>query len=209
VLVLLAMLSLSCFEDRCTSLQPEGCPTTGDGLVDALEEAWEARDIDAYGALLHEDFRFGFTPSVAEEIGLPEDSPYWGKERDLASTRNLFEYQNVVATEMELGTDESWTYWEGELIDSSGAEPETTVIEGFTARFTPLIKVTIAESGQEPITLLVDRSWLDFMVTPSDDSLGSCWSIIEIREYEIPERGLGSLMAPEGCTWSAIKGMFE
>ncbi len=188
---------------------PCDCATTPDELLEALEDAWEARDIDAYGALLHVDFRFGFILDVAAEIGLPEASPYWAKERDMASTRNLFEYQNVVATEMELGTDESWTYWEREFIDSSGAEPETTLVDGRRCRLTPMIKVVIEEPGQEPTTLLVDRSWLDIIVMSTAQDCGSCWSILEMREYEMPLRDNAATLAGVPPTWSAIKSIFR
>jgi hypothetical protein len=149
--------------------------TTPDNLLNFLSQAYEDKDLDHYDEALDEDFLFQFTEDVADEMGLPEDKPWWAKTEDLSSTKNMFEAPEVSSIVMEYEIKVPWYTCE-EIRDDA-------TYSGKCCEVTPEIKVTIEdEAGGEPTTLWVNFSYLHITVIQDrfDESL---WTIVRIEEH--------------------------
>jgi hypothetical protein len=62
--------------------------TSADDLMERFVTSYGGRDLSAYAALLHEDFRFVFLPSDVQKLSLA--GPTWGRDEELASAGRLF-----------------------------------------------------------------------------------------------------------------------
>jgi hypothetical protein len=210
LLMLVGILAFSCTEQNCTTVCDEdeecgGLRATPDSLLNFLAEAYEGRTIAAYGGALHEYFEFEFTPDIADSLGLPPDSPWWDKERDMTSTGIMFDDVHVSHIEFhlsEFGIGFDWDECWREFI--TGDPPDTTLIQGVRKVFEPEIKVYIDEPGQEERILWVHESLLDIMVTPDPNSEGE-WVIVRIME--IKKNPL--MFATQPSTWGLIKYLFK
>jgi len=221
-------LTLSCSESKCPStcdvipLYPR--PSAND-LIEFFAGAYEEEDIEKYSVALSEFFEFEFTPDVADSLGLPEETPWWGKTDDIASTENMFGAPEVPKIQIDLDQSGS-SSWEsvvhrhiGPDGDDPGDEPDTTEIEGLGKEFEPDIKVWIDRPDEDVFILWVNNSLLDIWVAPDPDSPGH-WVILRIKEMEKPglallpeDPGTRSIQtqsaASEPSTWGGIKSMFR
>lgn len=211
IVLCIAGVALTCSDNKC-SCEPEeeetGCRPTRDDLLDCLCNAYEGEDVEAYADLLHEQFLFCFTPDVAESIGLPADETWWGKTDDVASTRNMFEYEAV--TKIQISLDEPTWYWCRVVRVNLAPDPPDT-LEGFCTRVQPDIRITIEEPGRQELILKVDKSWLDIAVVPNPNEEG-LWQIITLEESRYPGGAYGTSNAEvqgEMVTWGSIKAMFK
>ncbi|MFH1314077.1 MAG: hypothetical protein ABIJ00_12740 [Candidatus Eisenbacteria bacterium] len=183
--------------------------TTPDNLLEFLADAYEREDIDAYSEALHPYFEFEFTVDIADSLGLPRESPWWGKEEDIQSTRNMFDDPDVIGIEMHLDPFGAGSAWEDcwrQFI--WGDPPETTLIQGLCQVFEPGIKVHIQEPGEELWIFWVHESLLDIMVTPDPEEEG-LWVVLRIKETRkypvIHPQGEATVAS----SWGSIKAMFR
>ena len=155
--------------------------TSPDRLLNYFAYAYENQEIDRYDEAIDDYFEFEFTPDVADTLGLPEETPWWGKVEDRQSTLNMFNAEEVKSVEFHLTETGVNAPWEDcgrwFLI---GDPPESTFIMGLCKEFEPDIKVTI-EEAVEPRILWVNTSLLDIMVRP-DPNDPELWTILRIRE---------------------------
>jgi hypothetical protein len=200
VFALSLIVAASCSDYECTCPEGSRCPVPVDAtVVDSLAAFYEAENTVCYAEVLHESFRFVFTEAVAESLDLDPETPWWGKEADLAATANMFAEASVTNIRMDLEKVIDWYAYEDDL----------TGLAGWRARFDLEIDVTIEEAGREPLIFIVRNSWLDIMVVPGED--GRPWSILWIAEIE---KGLGAAgdgaggLATEPFTWGGIKALF-
>jgi hypothetical protein len=153
-----------------------------DALLNFFAYAYEDQDIDLYEIALDDSFEFEFTEDVADSLGLPEDSPWWGKDEDRQSTLNMFNAPDVKSVEFHLSKVGIGTDWEDcyrEFI--KGDPPETTRVRGLCQDYEPDIKVTIEQPGEEPRQLWVNDSYLAITVRP-DPKEPELWTILRIVE---------------------------
>jgi hypothetical protein len=80
------------------------------------------------------------------------------------------------------------------------------------ARVKPDIKVRVERSGDDPLILFVNESWLDVVIVEDSASAGF-WRILAIYETLEEERtptGLKDVgVATENTTWGCIKALFR
>lgn len=91
-------------------------PCTGDQprtILNCLRAAYETRDIDAYAALLADDFTCSFGDKGAG----------WNREQDLKQTGNLFADRKVKSIKPSV---------HGKVEARPGSAPDTWVLSGFT-----------------------------------------------------------------------------
>jgi hypothetical protein len=161
--------------------KPDIDRTNPDKLLNFFAYAYENQDIELYREALDDYFEFEFTEDVADSLGLPEDTPWWGKEEDVQSTLNMFNAEDVQSVSIilaEVGVGAPWEDCTRRFIN--GDPPETTYINGLCKDFEPDIKVTVDE-GDEPTIYWVNTSYLAIMVRvdPHDPGL---WTILRIKE---------------------------
>lgn len=204
-LVLAIVLVGSCGDERCTwsgrgdEVDPRSTPG---GLVKALTECHEERDLEGYSEILDEDYRFVFTPEVAESLGMPADEPWWFREDELAATGNMFDCETVKAIKFD-----SWIRDR----DTTGTGDSMAIALKLDFDF----RLTIEEPGRETLILWAGtHTRLDLIVVrhPTDPDL---WVIEEITETSLAG-GREPLMPPgdvavsqESCTLGNIKSMFR
>ena len=129
---------------------------TPDHLLNWLAVSYQEKNGDDYEEALHDQFQFVFTKDVADTLGLPDGEPWWGKTKDVASTKKMFADTKVTDVSMRYESVGHWT-------------AETEVREDSTynvvyTRVQPEIKVTIEKPGEEPTVYWVNNSWLDINV---------------------------------------------
>jgi hypothetical protein len=211
ILVLLGIVAFvtSCSESDCVT----GCDNCGglratpDDLLSFLEEAFEGKNTDAYGEALHDYFEFEFIPENAESLGLPSESPWWGKTRDTVVTRYMFDDPAVAGIEMGMspfGPSAEWVDCSRRFIHEGLAVPETTLVHGLCMSLELDIKVNLEETGEEPMILWVHDTVLDVMVTPDPGAEGQ-WVIIRIKEWaKVPLAVRGSA-PPSSREWTCAR----
>jgi hypothetical protein len=221
--VLTAALLVSCSDTRQTDpdldnavmRKPTDDPSerkiadrgTPDALIEYVEHAYRSEYAPLYGDGLHRLFLFVFTHDVADSMGLPPDEPWWGKTNELASAAKMFNSSEVSRVEFSLTRMGAWFPY----ADIRGGSPPDTLYGQF-ARFVPDIRVTIEAPGEEPITLLVDNTFIDIMVVPDPESRG-LWTVARMEEiYRTPATprisGSRGVMVAS-ITWGHIKALFE
>jgi hypothetical protein len=188
-------------EHRCAD---RGTP---DALVEYVEHAYSSEYAPLYGDGLDRLFLFVFTPDVADSLGLPPDQPWWGKTNELASATNMFNSPEVTRVKFSLTRMGGWA----PCVDiRGGSDPDT--LYGLSARLVPDIRVTIETPGEEPVTLLVDNSYIDIMVVPDPEFRG-LWTVAKMEEIHRIPSGLpvsGSReVTVESHTWGLIKSLFR
>jgi hypothetical protein len=151
---------------------------TPDHLLNFLAAAYQEKNGDDYEVALHDAFYFVFTPEVADSLGLNPEEPWWGKTKDVASTKKMFGATEVTDVSMHYESIADW--------DPIDEERPDTTYSGVWSRVYPEIKVTISHPGEEPMVYWVDRSYLDITVvkdpTRPDQNL---WVILRIEEHTI------------------------
>ncbi len=93
------LLTASCEEDSATqppSAEPFPLPLTKEALLDSFRTAYQNRDIEGYGSLLHPDFKF-ITPGTGFLFKLPYQ--VFDREMDLACMTNIFSGEPYVAAD--------------------------------------------------------------------------------------------------------------
>ncbi|MFC1800297.1 hypothetical protein ACFL2Z_05275 [Candidatus Eisenbacteria bacterium] len=182
VLLALALVSTAifgCSPSSDTGPPPveEVKPTDPDNLMLFLARAYREEDPDDYDQALDESFLFQFTPDIADELGLPELEPWWGKTEDLGSTRGMFDEPTVTAITFTYETV-------GEWIPHIEVRKDTT-FSGVFRRYDPLIEViTVTDNPEDPeLRYRVDGSWLDIIAVPDRFTEGN-WTILKIQEVE-------------------------
>jgi hypothetical protein len=175
---------------------------TLDEAVTCMMLGYDREHLAAYGSVLDDEFRFQFLPEVAESLGLPPGEPWWGKVEDLSSTQNMFEASTVTNVNASLVRMTSW----------SACTDPVTGREGMCARFEPDIMVVIEESGQEPIILWVNQTWIDVIAVRDQQDEG-LWCILALEEIAKPftvfaDTRIRSLTT-EGTSWGDIKALFR
>ena len=205
-------LMASCFEDECDRVCNEGNGdearrTDPDELMNFLVDAYESEDIDAYGEALSDYFEFVFTEDVADSLGLPEHTPWWGKVEDLQSTLKMFDDPSVASIEMTLQPLSPSSAWAscGRWF-FVGDPPESTFVSGLCNSLEPDIKVHV-EEAVEPRIIWVHKTYLDIMVKPDPESDGD-WVVLRIKERLKPTLTT-PLAATEASTWGSIKAGFK
>jgi hypothetical protein len=194
----------SCGDDRCgpTGRREEDPRSAPGRLLKAFTECHEERDIKVYSELLDEDYRFGFTPEVAESLGLPADEPWWFKEQELAATANMFDSQTVKSIKFDSWISDRDT-------TGTGDSMAIALRLGFDFR------LTVEEPGREPLLLRAGgQTRLDLVVVP-DPADPDLWVIREVAETS-RAGGREPLLPPGeaavsygGCTLGDIKSMFK
>jgi hypothetical protein len=179
-----------------------GDGNTPDGILRELRVAYEGEQLERYGNVLDEWFRFHFEPAIADSLGLPPDQPWWGKTKDLSSTSRMFGSSQVTSIEIELDRLSGW----------SACLDGVTGRTALCARVEPDIRITIESPGGDPWHLVVNRSWLDVVIVEDSVRTGF-WTILAI--YETLE-GTGRTLSPQNAgvvtddtTWSEIKALFR
>jgi hypothetical protein len=180
---------------------------TPDALIEYVEHAHRSGYAPLYRDALHTSFLFRFTPDVAESLGLPGDEPWWGKIDELASATNMFDSPEVTDIRFSLTRTHGWI----PCVDIRGGSPPDTLY-GLLARFVPDIRVTIETPGEEPITLLVDNTFIDVEVVPDPEFRG-LWTVARMEEIyktpaALPISDLRGTMVAS-CTWGYIKALFR
>jgi hypothetical protein len=201
IVLCIAGLALRCSDDKtcCAPKHGPGCEPVAENLLDCLCHAYGEQDVDSYGNLLHEQFRFEFVPHIAESLGLPAEEPWWGKASEVLVTENIFSDPSVTQVEMDLGEP---TVWYAEVDTVTG-------LECLKARFMPDIRIRLQEAGEvEERTLVVGHSWFDIRVVPDPDHPG-WWCVLAITESVLPDVGSRLGMDTGYTTWSDIKYYFR
>jgi hypothetical protein len=221
ILVTVVLISLSCSDSRPTEPIEEGLydemrdvervgPTstersmadraTRDGLLECFAISYTNEGIGQYGQTMDDAFLFEFTPEVAESLGLPPDQPWWGKAEDLMSTQNMFRDRMVTDVQMSLSRITTWDVC---------SEPHFNGA-AYCARVNPDIRVTVESPGGDTFTMLINNTWLDFIVA-QDPDYPELWAIGKITEVHQPGRErplLEGATLVESATWGMIKAMF-
>ncbi len=131
---------------------------TPDGLLNWLAVSYAEKDLESYEEALHDEFLFVFTKDIADTLGLPEDKPWWGKTKDVASTGKMFGSSEVTRISMDyVPYGDQWAPYEE-------VREDTIVYYGTSRRVIPDILVTIDNPGQEELNLVVHDSFLDVVV---------------------------------------------
>jgi hypothetical protein len=203
ILMCAAGTVLTCSDDKTTNSAADGTcpdPASRDDLLQCLCCAYEARDAETYSSLLHQSFRFGFVPDIAESLGLPAAEPWWGRASEVLAASNMFADSALTRVVMNV-IDPAWFAWEDTL----------TGFQGYRARVTPDIRIILEEPGSEETILLVNCTWLDIFVV-SDASKPGQWLIVSIEEFGIPGRGFRTGPLGTGVwnmTWSRVRYRFR
>jgi hypothetical protein len=199
ILMCAAGIVLMCSDDKTTNMADDvTCPdpASREDLLQCLCCAYEALDAETYSSLLHESFRFGFVPDIAESLGLPAKEPWWGRASEVLAASNMFAGPALTRVVMNV-IDPAWFAWEDTL----------TGFQGYRTRVTPDIRIILEEPGSEETILLVNCAWLDIFVV-SDASKPGHWLIVSIEETGMPPLGLGSGPLSTGAwrtTWSRVR----
>jgi hypothetical protein len=118
--------------------------------------SYQEKDGDAYEEALHDAFQFVFTKDIAESLGLPPEEPWWGRTKDVASTKKMFASSEVTEVNMSYISVDRWV----PVTDSVGGEE----YNGVFSRVQPDILVTVETPGEEPMRYVVNESYLDVTV---------------------------------------------
>lgn len=195
--IMLLVALTSCSDD---SKGKSGGPVAGtpDEALELLRLSYGEKDLDTYGSILHEDFRFGFVEAIAGSLRLPE--PWWGKTDDIASTGNMFGDSTVTKVRMIFVSKDDWIPWEEERPDST--------YTGLACRCIPDILVTLEETGREPLHLVANESFLDVVVVRLPGRQDR-WVIMTVTEIsQNPGRAAVACRGGGTSTWSEIKAIF-
>jgi hypothetical protein len=227
----LAVLSLGVLLFSCADIdftaECEDCPddagftprTSPDGLLEFLAEAYERENIDAYSEALSDFFEFEFTDDIADSLGLPRESPWWGKMEDVNSTRNMFDDPDVTVIKLllEYRIGQDWEDCSRRFI--RGDPPDTTFINALCKTFEPDIRVYMEEPGAEERVLWVNDSLVDIMITPDPHEEG-LWVVLRIAEerrwpLRVGQNDASACTTPtlvaavDGSSWGSIKALFR
>jgi hypothetical protein len=199
-IITLLMGLTSCSDDSKTKSR-DPVAGTPDEALDLLALSYEAKDLDTYTSMLHEDFRFGFVEDIADSLGLPAEEPWWGRTEDIASTGNMFGNSAVTDVSMFFISRDDWVPWPEERPDST--------YTGLACRCTPDILVAIEETGREPLRLVVNESYLDIVVVrlPGRQERWVITTVTEIPKN--PGRAAPACRATAATSWSEIKAIFS
>jgi len=206
-LILGALLLASCSGDD--SRDPVD-PNSPEGVLEALQTAYRDRDMEAYSALLADDFRFYFDRDTREVYKL-EDS--WGREEELEVTSHIFLAPPVsdIRVRLTLGSSlpsgesgrETWlrnnvpdTFLEIDMTPSFG-EPE-----GLTLRIDGHVHTFYFRKGKNPADALSTSETSDklFLVE---------WRDRGVVHSSSGRVGEGGAVPVSEMTWSAIKMFFR
>lgn len=198
--ILALLLVFSCSDPQSPPVKKELDRSAGNLLL-AFAKSYKEMELAGYDDCLDEDFRFIFTPQVADSLSLPPDEAWWGKTEEIACAGNMFEDPVVLKVTFSYETLGDWI--------PTQEVREDTVFAGLFRRLDPLIEVTVsAGSEYDPmLKFLVDESWLDVIVVPDRFTEG-LWCILSIQEVE--KNPLGAPLVSAGAatgrsTWGIIK----
>jgi hypothetical protein len=202
VLVGSVMLLSSCGDDKTTDTNGDDedlLRQTVQGVLQKYTESLEAADLEGYTECLDDNYRFVFTPGDAEDLGLPEDEPWWLRIDDLASTASMFADDDLHSIQVDLTVVDQDTI-------TTGEDPIITV------QVELAILVILIPPGEEPDYLDVTETWLFFeLVRDADDD--RLWVISEIEEeYQTPPPAdIGQIDAAivDPLTFGDIKAIFR
>jgi hypothetical protein len=201
--VLMGIALTSCGKDSTTGPKDDdGCcaPDTPDNLMAALACAYGSKDFEAYGDLLHDEYRFNFMADIADSLGLPPDDPWWGKTKDLQSTANLFADGNAGFLIVFNEVAEGWTPHELDRGD--------TVFTGLFRRYNPGLVLHLEKPGTEPITCIGDATCIDVVVVPHPYIEGH-FAVLEIEETLTPMGRTSRACMEQALSWSEVKAMYK
>ena len=156
---LCAVLASGCGDDK-TKVEPiPEVPSRGtpNDLLEWYAEAIEQEDLGMYEEALHDYFIHEFPLIVADSLGLPSYEPWWGKTAEMASMAALFQDSTVAEIEFEFTHATAWTPAQMSI----GLDSLTT---GILSRTDPVMRVRVQESGEEPKTLVFDKTYFDIFV---------------------------------------------
>jgi hypothetical protein len=175
--------------------------STRDGLLECYATAYSHQSLGMCDICLGEGFQFEFTSEVAESLGLPPGEPWWSKTSDQASAENMFRDRAVTDVRMSLARVTTWDIC-SEPRFNGGA---------YCARIDPDIRVTVQSPGGDTFTMLINNSWLDFIVE-QDPDYPELWVISRITEVhqngaQVTPVSEGAA-AVESATWGMIKAMW-
>jgi len=159
----------SCGDDPCEPADDsEYSRGTRRDLLNHLAESFSNKRLDWYQECLDESFIFVPTERDADTLDLPEATPWLERSEDIAAVSRIFD--------CECAGGVSFTFTQvSDPVD--GAEEGTFVI-----RTVPSILMEIDCGEGDPITLVVEDSFLDFLVAedPADEDLWIIRSMTEI-----------------------------
>lgn len=200
LIALLATALSGCSGDDPVSLDPivvpYQWPDTADKLMENFERAYSTMNIEEYGIVLHEDFKFIFI----------DYAEVWYKAQDMASTTNMFSgspgenpdgtYRDPVQS-ITVNTLIRQTEWEA----VPGNDPDFPNTE--KALYSVQI-VFLLEGGENTITIDCDQ--LFFVTSEEEDDDGTP----RTRYYLAGQQDLlGGGKFNEDATWSAVKMLFR
>jgi hypothetical protein len=197
------LLFSSCGDKACDTCgredQPEYARISPDSLFLHLAESFWQRRPDWYEDCLAEDFVFELTEEIAEYLGLPDAEPWLDRATDVKAVKKMLTDTSID----DVGFDFVAV---GEPGDG---EEEGTLVY----KTTPDIVITVACPSEEPITYVVNHSWLEITVSrdPADEDL---WIIRKIKEIPFPATGSDACegtrvtMMTRGSTLSSVKAMW-
>jgi hypothetical protein len=200
-LALTAGLGAGCSDD---GTKPEPKPTpeplalSADQLIGFLRDAYTSKDIDAYRALLQDDFVFKFQQYDIDNLNLPSD--HLVREDDIASTQNLFSDQPVGG---EPAVREiTWQVMEGLGVWETSGNPE------FPGSMRRLYSFEIDVTRPGATTMIV-RGQQEFYATSRDTTIDgtptSYWKLVG----QVDLSDFGGWKGTESCSWGLVKHLYE
>ncbi len=207
-------ISLSCGNDD----SPTGANSLGEGddnpvlstpeeVFDALEKAYNNRDLKEYEALLDENYRFHFVPSDGAR---PSHHDVWKADEELACTENMFsgvpnpDNKRVRALDLRIVAIST-------VLDSSdhdGAAPGETWYD-VDAEINLIVTVLDSSAGYGGETRNhVVFSGQIFTLRPDPTREGNLL-IVEQRDREPITRSRPGAQWSEDAQWGALKAMFR
>ncbi len=170
-------------------------PATPEAFMDSLASALARKDLDAYAALLHEDFVF-----EGLSFGEPKTPTTWDRIEELAILNNMFEgYESLdgfIVQTIDL-----------DLVISSFEETESGVTGETWYSVEAAVDLTVftASAGEDGFTNFIVRGDQDFVLRPNGTGGLSAGKQIDRG----PFAAKGAAPSTEESSWTAVKMLFR
>jgi hypothetical protein len=188
-------------DDPTAPALPEPGGASPEDVLDLFQEAWRARDIDAYVRILAEDYRFYLDPITQSEAGVAS----WGVAEDSAAVGRLFESEFVTKIAIELT-------WPGDPRPSGRPELPGWVYVDVLDVF---LDVDFKPTGQEVTTFRIEDQTQRFHfrrgIAPGDtlpeSPTSERWFLVEWQDFGVGgfRSGFGPAPADVATSWSQVK----
>lgn len=188
-------------DDPTAPALPEPGGASPEEVIDLFQEAWRARDIDAYTGILATDYRFIPDPVTQDELGVAS----LNAAEDSAAVARLFESEFVTKIAIELT-------WPGDPRPSGRIDSPGWVYVDVLDVF---LDVDFAPTGQEVTTFRIEDQTQRFHfrrgIAPGDtlpeSPTSERWFLVEWRDFGVGgfRSGSGPAPAVEATSWSQVK----